>query len=481
MTIHDEVDTAVLGSPTGTARSGRNYIRWVQQALNQILGLRLATDGMIGPQTRSAIRSFQQRQGLVTDGKVGPKTEAALKAATGGVAPTAIASARAITTKSVCATTGTPTEVLNRFAFDSDQLIPAHETQLIKVARAILARKSGPSPITSICVLGHTDPEGTDNYNLQLGQRRAERVAQRLRATLERIKPGMSAAITITADTRGEQKRVSREAALNRRVEIYLPATPPRPTPPATVPPDLATLISQVRLILGSLPLGRTGVKLPTSVRFLNAPEQSEAITVFDRSLDFTKILISDGLGFEERQFTVAVQLASGWYVVMNLGDLASWASPQGRSKTLIHELTHAWQSQHHGSEPRRFMLNSVGCQALALADIPPAKAAAAARATEIALASGVQNPFTLARIGRAAFAAEDVSAYAYIPGKAFTEYAAEQIAQQVEDAYASHSSTAPVLAVIQSVGANVRSLDNERSLTVVSFHRKSTPRVVFH
>src|SRR5215470_9326915 len=76
-----------------TARGSADYIRWAQRSLNQILGLRLAVDGVAGPQTRSAIRSFQQRQGLVVDGIVGPKTEAALIAAgaprpSGASAPT---------------------------------------------------------------------------------------------------------------------------------------------------------------------------------------------------------------------------------------------------------------------------------------------------------------------------------------------------------------------------------------------------------
>ena len=67
-----------------TNRSSRDTIRWVQQSLNQILGLNLSTDGIMGTQTRSAIRSFQQKQGLTADGLVGLRTEAALKAALGG-------------------------------------------------------------------------------------------------------------------------------------------------------------------------------------------------------------------------------------------------------------------------------------------------------------------------------------------------------------------------------------------------------------
>ena len=71
-----------------TNRSSASYIKWVQQSLNQIMGLRLAVDGISGTQTRSAIRSFQQQRGLTVDGIVGPQTEAAIKAAlTGGTAP----------------------------------------------------------------------------------------------------------------------------------------------------------------------------------------------------------------------------------------------------------------------------------------------------------------------------------------------------------------------------------------------------------
>ena len=82
---------------------------------------------------------------------------------------------------------------------------------------------------------------------------------------------------------------------------------------------------------------------------------------------------------------------------------------------------------------------------------------------------------------GAEAFEAEDVSAYAYVPGKSFREYAAEQIAQQVEDAYTGTVGPTPVIVpTIRSVSARARSLDNESSLTVISFHAKSTPRVIF-
>ena len=66
------------------AHNTSQQIKWVQQALNKIMGLRLTVDGIAGPQTRSAIRNFQRRQGLVVDGIVGTKTKAALSSALTG-------------------------------------------------------------------------------------------------------------------------------------------------------------------------------------------------------------------------------------------------------------------------------------------------------------------------------------------------------------------------------------------------------------
>lgn len=72
-------------------RHDREYVRWIQQSLNQSLGLRLAADGILGRQTRSAIRSFQQRQGLRVDGVVGAQTERALRVARASPSPGAAA------------------------------------------------------------------------------------------------------------------------------------------------------------------------------------------------------------------------------------------------------------------------------------------------------------------------------------------------------------------------------------------------------
>jgi peptidoglycan hydrolase-like protein with peptidoglycan-binding domain len=59
----------------------------VQNALNDVLGLQLPVHGIADSATRSAIRSFQQREGLPIDGVVGPDTERALLAARSGKPP----------------------------------------------------------------------------------------------------------------------------------------------------------------------------------------------------------------------------------------------------------------------------------------------------------------------------------------------------------------------------------------------------------
>lgn len=80
------------GNPPSTQPSGEpgsEYIRWMQDCLNKALGLQLPVDGIMTRETRSAIRIFQERQGLPITGLVGPETKGALKSSCAGVsAPT---------------------------------------------------------------------------------------------------------------------------------------------------------------------------------------------------------------------------------------------------------------------------------------------------------------------------------------------------------------------------------------------------------
>ena len=58
--------------------AGEN-LQWVQECLNRKQGLELPVDGSAGPETRSAIRSFQRRQGLPVNGLLDAETEQALR------------------------------------------------------------------------------------------------------------------------------------------------------------------------------------------------------------------------------------------------------------------------------------------------------------------------------------------------------------------------------------------------------------------
>ncbi|GLG01580.1 hypothetical protein Alches_16200 [Alicyclobacillus hesperidum subsp. aegles] len=76
----DNVTTTILqeGS-TGDA------VKALQQDLNKVLGLNIAVDGIYGPQTAAAVKSFQLQHGLTVDGIYGQQTAAAMAQALGAL------------------------------------------------------------------------------------------------------------------------------------------------------------------------------------------------------------------------------------------------------------------------------------------------------------------------------------------------------------------------------------------------------------
>jgi len=221
-------DEAWQGEAT---RTGPGYVRWVQQALNQVLGLRLAVDGIMGTQTRSAIRAFQQRHGLAADGVVGPRTEAALLSA--GAAPLPGALVAAPASAFVMPPIGIrvrPFVVLDRFEFDRPSLPTIHRPIVKRIAHLVIASQTSAQPIRSIRLVGHTDPTGTPAYNLGLGERRANEARASLIKAIDDLSLGLSASISIVPQSLGEKRPVADNTtpvgrARNRRVEVFIPIT----------------------------------------------------------------------------------------------------------------------------------------------------------------------------------------------------------------------------------------------------------------
>ncbi len=80
----DGTGGATAGSPASKAARGGASVAAIQRALG------VTADGVLGPQTRRAIRAFQRRKGLAVDGIAGPQTLAALGLARSSSTPPAL-------------------------------------------------------------------------------------------------------------------------------------------------------------------------------------------------------------------------------------------------------------------------------------------------------------------------------------------------------------------------------------------------------
>jgi hypothetical protein len=172
---------------------------------------------------------------------------------------------------------------------------------------------------------------------------------------------------------------------------------------------------------------------LPTT-RSLTSAEETIARSVYGSSIDFSSVLISDKTGLGGRAFVLTIANPFGNAVqIMNVGVAPS-------RNTLIHELAHVWQSQHHSSSTR-YMINAVESQALA-------------EATNLLRGS------------------KSFSAYGYVPGRPFGEYASEQIAQQVM------RGEAAIVAHVRSASARAVDPGNVASLSTARIEDTSMPGV---
>lgn len=206
-----------------------------------------------------------------------------------------------------------------------------------------------------------------------------------------------------------------------------------------------------------SLPSAPSLPSLPALPKFrkLSPGEEATARSVFGSSLDYGSVFITNKAGAKNRPFTVAIPLPAIVAASFGVGGivqvllLGAHAAAPSRD-LLIHELTHVWQSQH-ASNKGAFIANSVACQAVAIA-ANLAEVATAAGNLDLAKANAI-------RTHKGFPESFPFSAYAHIRGKPFNAYAAEQIANQVEQ------NVAAIVAHVASVAAGAIDSDNNRSL----------------
>lgn len=201
-------------------RSNKDYVSWVQSSLNAILGLNLSVDGIMGPQTSRAIRSFQQKNGLVADGVVGSKTEAALRAALGNIQ------------KSPSKSGGRHPWTLERFDFAKSELRPEHYEKIQSIVDYVKASRNTSEPVHWIDIIGHTDLIGTDTNNYHLGCRRAWAATKELKKRLDR---NLLLELNFRVASLGKKQPIKGDDAASRRVEISLHSVKPSNLPEGSI------------------------------------------------------------------------------------------------------------------------------------------------------------------------------------------------------------------------------------------------------
>ncbi len=209
---------------------------------------------------------------------------------------------------------------------------------------------------------------------------------------------------------------------------------------------------------------GQASITLPggmTLFPLVGSRHEDLARSVYLGSLNYDTIFFTSQRGAQGRAFTIAVPVPplvvdalvfGGVIQVLNLG-------PAPSSSTVVHELGHAWQSQHGGSATA-YIANCLACQG-------------AAAAANTALAEMIDPSIKSNKDWPANF---PFSPYAYRPGKAFSAYGGEQIAEQIEN------SEAPIRSHVTAQPANVRDVDNDSSLagTNIRFEDRRAAGVKF-
>ena len=127
---------------------------------------------------------------------------------------------------------------VDRFGHNQSGLTDRHRNRIKALADEIAARVSAEGARATITISGHTDTSGDEEYNKNLGMRRANAAKAELEAALKKKKVSADRIVGITAESAGEKDLAVKTAdkvkePLNRRVVI----TTKVEGPPASVPP----------------------------------------------------------------------------------------------------------------------------------------------------------------------------------------------------------------------------------------------------
>jgi hypothetical protein len=116
----------------------------------------------------------------------------------------------------------------------------------------------------------------------------------------------------------------------------------------------------------------------PKNARYLATKEEAIARSVFKNTIPYNQILISDGLGDEDKPFTVPTSIplnlpfcanfnVKGGKFVIHAGEgYYGMSSRQADKELLIHELVHVWQGSNDTSWSWAYVIFSVKDQLLA-------------------------------------------------------------------------------------------------------------------
>jgi Putative peptidoglycan binding domain len=171
--LHPEMEFELLQEVKPSSRKSSQYIKWVQSALNQVMGLHLAVDGRMGRTTRSAIRSFQKKMGLSADGIAGPKTEVALGTAIGKMGPAVSQPFHSTSTGTLPPPQQSLSQIVSTLRFDKAPLPVSLNSEFEKAAKRFISILSNPGILSSrlignrakdiICILNKLRENDSDD------------------------------------------------------------------------------------------------------------------------------------------------------------------------------------------------------------------------------------------------------------------------------------------------------------------------------